>query len=87
MIFILPLALIAVALGPYLSGIRLNDRDLHPDVLVAGGNAVFAARGEYLYNLTLARIGVLPFFVLSIVIVWCWTRRMFGAWTAVAATG
>ena len=82
-----PLARIAVAMGPYLSGIRLSSRDLKPEVLVAGGNAIFAAHGEYLNNLALARLGVLPFFLLGVGIVWYWTRRVFGDWTAVAAVG
>jgi 4-amino-4-deoxy-L-arabinose transferase-like glycosyltransferase len=82
-----PLARIAVAIGPYLEGIRLSSRDFKPEVLVAGGNAVFAARGNYLRNLALARLGVLPFFLLGVGIVWCWTRGLFGNGTAVAAVG
>jgi hypothetical protein len=82
-----PLARIAVAIGPYLSGIRLGSRDLKPERLWAGGNAVFDAHGKYLHNLALARLGVLPFFLLSVGIVWYWTRGLFGNWTAVAAVG
>lgn len=82
-----PLARIAVAIGPYLSGIRLSDRDLRPEILVAGGNAIFSAHGKYLHNLTLARLGVLPFFLVGVVSIWYWTRRVFDGWAAVAAVG
>jgi 4-amino-4-deoxy-L-arabinose transferase-like glycosyltransferase len=82
-----PLARIAVAIGPFLSGIRLSSRDLKPGVLVAGGNAIFASHGAYLHNLSLARLGVLPFFFLAVGIVWYWTRKLFGNAAAVAAVG
>jgi 4-amino-4-deoxy-L-arabinose transferase-like glycosyltransferase len=81
-----PLARVAVAIGPYLSGIRIKVQDPNPDAL-ATGNAIFAARGQYLHNLTLSRLGVLPFFLLAAWVVWYWTRRLFGNWAAVAAVG
>jgi 4-amino-4-deoxy-L-arabinose transferase-like glycosyltransferase len=82
-----PLARIAEAIGPYLSGIRLSSHDLHPMLLVEGGNAIFASGGNYLHNLILARLGVLPFFFLCVGTVWYWTQRVFDSWTAVAAVG
>jgi 4-amino-4-deoxy-L-arabinose transferase-like glycosyltransferase len=81
-----PLARVAVAIGPYLSGIRINGQDPNPDAL-ATGNVVFAARGRYLRNLALSRLGVLPFFLLAVWVVWYWTRSLFGNWAAVAAAG
>jgi len=81
-----PLARVAVAIGPYLSGIRLRTQDPNPDALLAG-NAIFASHGEYLHNLALARMGVLPFFLLATWTVWYWTRSLFGSWAAVAAVG
>jgi Dolichyl-phosphate-mannose-protein mannosyltransferase len=81
-----PLARVAVAIGPYLSGIRLRGQNPNPDALLAG-NAIFASHGEYLHNLALARMGVLPFFLLATWTVWQWTRRLFGSWAAVAAVG
>jgi len=81
-----PLARVAVAMGPYLSGIRINGQDPNPDAL-ATGNAIFAARGRYLHNLALSRLGVLPFFLLAAWVVWYWTRGLFDSWTAVAAVG
>jgi 4-amino-4-deoxy-L-arabinose transferase-like glycosyltransferase len=82
-----PLARIATAIGPYLSGSRLSSQDLKPRVLVAGGNAVFASHGNYLHNLALARVGMLPFFFLAAGIIWHWTRKVFGNWAALAAVG
>ena len=81
-----PLARVAVAIGPYLSGIRINGQDPNPDAL-ATGNVIFAARGQYLRNLALSRLGVLPFFLLAVWVVWYWTRSLFGNWAAVAAAG
>jgi len=81
-----PLARVAVGIGPYLSGIRLSGQNPNPDALLAG-NAIFASHGEYLHNLALARMGVLPFFLLATWTVWQWTRKLFGSWAAVAAVG
>jgi len=82
-----PLARIAVAVGPYLRGIRMDSDALHPKVLVAGGNAVFAHGGDYIHNLTLARIGVLPFFVICVATLWHWTRQLYDPWIAAVAVG
>ena len=70
-----PLARIAVALGPYLEGLRLpTDSDDWATV----GNQIFHARGQYSRNIALARLGVLPFFILATAIVWIWSRKAFG---------
>ena len=82
-----PLARIAVAIGPYLDGIRLKANDINPAALSAGGNAILAAHGTYIHNLALARLGVLPFLFLAIGIIWYWTRSLFDNWSAVAAVG
>ena len=82
-----PLARIAMAIGPYIRGVRLNSRDVDPEVLVAGGNAALAGNGDYLHNLALARMGMLPFFLLGIWVVWYWTRDLFGNAASLVATG
>jgi len=69
-----PLARVAIALGPYLSGIRLTGQGN----VWAEGNEMLFARGRYLHNLALARLGVLPFFLLASFLVWCWSRRRYG---------
>src|SRR5436305_12727970 len=75
-----PLARLAIALGPYLYGARsqkLPDRWQE-------GNAVLNSAKRYGQALTLARMGILPFFVLACAIVWLWGRRLFGEWGALA---
>jgi hypothetical protein len=77
-----PLARIAIALGPYLSGLRSagwRNRQLD-------GDAILLSRAPYQRNLTLARIGVLPFFVLACFVVASWTRKMFGTTAALLGT-
>jgi hypothetical protein len=77
-----PLARVAVALGPFLSGIRWT-----PQLgMWAGGNAILAARNQYLRNLALARMGVLPFFLAGAFLTWYWTLARYGAIPAVVAT-
>lgn len=84
-----PLARIAVALGPYLAGIR---EKTHREVASEGfmtvfqdGNEILYADGQYWRNLTLARIGVLPFFILLCVVTYAWACRWFapqaGLWS------
>jgi 4-amino-4-deoxy-L-arabinose transferase-like glycosyltransferase len=76
-----PLARVMIALGPYLDGVRS-----------AGfantwqeGNALLHARGAYQHNLAIARMGVLPFFVLAAAAVFLWARLLFGDAAAVLA--
>jgi len=51
----------------------------------AGGNAILAARKQYLHNLALARAGVLPFFVICAFLTWFWAATRYGATAAGAA--
>ena len=65
-----PLARLAMAIGPYLYGARaqkLPDR-WHE------GNAVLNSAPRYGKALTLARLGILPFFLLACTVVWLWGR-------------
>jgi 4-amino-4-deoxy-L-arabinose transferase-like glycosyltransferase len=86
-----PLPRVMSALGPYLAGLRL------PEVgFVAGnpengydfygaGNQILYSRGQYLHNLTLARLGTLPFFVFASWITFVWARSLLGEWPAAVA--
>ncbi len=86
-----PLPRVMAALGPYLAGLRL------PEVGYVGGNKangydfygagnqILYARGQYQRNLTLARLGTLPFFVLAAWVTFLWTRSLLGDWPAVVA--
>ncbi len=77
-----PLARVAVALGPYLSGIRSQGIPDHWDE----GRAIVYLR-EPMHTLMLARLGILPFLILATMALWAWTRRLAGdAEAAVAVT-
>ncbi len=76
-----PLARVAVALGPYLAGLRLKD---HGN-LWTEGNQLLQSQGRYLRNLTLARAGILPFFLLAVFLVWQWARVRYGEAPALIA--
>ena len=72
-----PLARIAVGLGPYLAGYRAHDGG---DMWIEGRRLFYSATsGPDHRLLTLARLGVIPFFVSTLVIVWMWGARRFGA--------
>ncbi len=76
-----PLARIAVALGPYLAGLRAQSIwDASKE-----GNAVLGSRPPYVRNLKWARLGTLPFFLLACAVVYAWGKRWFGQKTGAAA--
>lgn len=73
-----PLARVAVAMGPYLAGSRSQGA---PDMW-SEGNAILDAQGRYQRTLTLARLGVLPFFWLSCFFLWNFVSRRWSPWHA-----
>lgn len=77
-----PLARIAVALGPYLEGLRLPADSNDWNTV---GNQIFSARGQYSRNLALARFGILPFFIFATVVVWSWGREALGEFGGLCA--
>jgi hypothetical protein len=76
-----PLARIAVALGPYFAGARSpRHRDMARESFMTvfqDGSTILYEGDHYWRTLTLARLGVLPFFVLLCVVVHAWARRWF----------
>jgi len=42
------------------------------------GNEILHSGGRYWHHLSLARLGILPFFLLASCVVWFWARRLFG---------
>ncbi len=61
-----PLARVMAALPLYLAGARADDHTkMWPE-----GNAILAWNGEYQRNLTLARLGILPWYVLACIFVY-----------------
>jgi 4-amino-4-deoxy-L-arabinose transferase-like glycosyltransferase len=71
-----PLARVAEALGPFIAGYHSqNGGDMWIE-----GRRIFYGPGNRPDNelLALARLGVLPFFVASLIMVWFWTSRHVG---------
>ena len=75
-----PLARISVALGPYLAGVRGNGATRWQDTY-----SILSENGKYWHNLILGRVAVLPYFVIATLVVFFWTKRLFGAATALIA--
>src|SRR4051812_46338497 len=73
-----PLARLSVALLPYIDGARSHgDTNLWEE-----GNDILHGQGNHWRTLTLARIGILPYFILCIFILWIWSKQLFGEQTA-----
>jgi hypothetical protein len=76
-----PLARVMAALGPWLAGIGSGGHEN----LWLEGNSILHAGGRYQRNLALARLGMLPFFVLAALVVFAWSRRLGGPAAGVGA--
>ncbi len=84
-----PLQRIAIGLPLYISGERyptlsLPEANAAP-LACATGNAILNHSSHFLRNLSLARLGVLPFLLLGCAIVFFWARREYGDFAGVAA--
>ena len=77
-----PLARVAVALGPYLGGLRGHSIRSSP---YEEGNAILYSTGDPAENIRLARLGSLPFLILGCAVVVLWSWRWFGKPEAIAA--
>jgi hypothetical protein len=83
-----PLARIGIGIPLYLSGARLPHyapEDAAAKNYNEVGNAILHKGSSYQRNLTFARYGVLPFFLLSTLVVFFWCRREFGDPSAVVS--
>lgn len=81
-----PLARVAVALGPYLIGARPQNTprvDIYS--MTTEGVAILFQGNHYDQTVTLARLGVLPFFWIACLAVYWWGSRYYGAAVAVVA--
>lgn len=78
-----PLTRIAVAAGPWLLGQRTIG---HESFWTEGWELLRTGPG-YELTLTAARLGILPFLFLGALVVWGWTRRVWGGTAAVMAVG
>jgi hypothetical protein len=78
-----PLARSLLALGPYLAGGRpAIGRNVGSKAM-----AILAHSGNVERTVFLMRLGNLPFFLLACLVVFYWSRHMFGSPVAVLATG
>jgi len=76
-----PLARVALALGPYLSGVR----SIGLPSMWDEGNALLGKGDDYTRILSLARAGILPFFWLASLAVFLWANRVAGRLAALVA--
>jgi hypothetical protein len=85
-----PLARVMAALGPYLSGVRLQgvwDKNPTQFGMYDEGQHIYYAGDHYDRTLVLSRLGMLPFFWVACMAVYFWARRFFGTPTAVVSVG
>ncbi len=80
-----PLSRVAVALGPYLIGARVQGA-IRPDSLDVPleGARMLSRAHRYDLTLALARLGNLPFFWFACLVVYWWARRYHGAVVGIA---
>lgn len=79
-----PLARIAITLPLYLAGARLPQVEGQESYFEIG-NRILYQSGHYWRNLTLARIGILPFFLFGVWVVFYWAGREFGTSAGILA--
>lgn len=88
-----PLSPVATAIGMYLAGVRLQTVPVIQGRkgpffdLSRGGNNILNVDGKYWRNLSLARLGILPFLALAVLVVFRWTRELVGTTPAIIAVG
>jgi len=64
----------ASAIFPFLDGARSHDKDGTEDE----GLAILHGQDTYWRTLTLERLGILPFFITGVFLLWTWCKKMFG---------
>jgi Dolichyl-phosphate-mannose-protein mannosyltransferase len=72
-----PFARVFLAIGPYLAGARSFGTP--PPEGTPEGLHILYSKGAYWRDLTLARLGTLPFLALLLVATWLWGRRLLGS--------
>lgn len=69
------LSRVAIALGPWLDGTRLEG---YRNIWLEGNTVLYRGARGYDRTLTLARAGIIPFFLAAALVVWAWARRSVG---------
>lgn len=80
-----PLARMMIALLPYLEGLSPPKEAYDSYDMWEMGNLILYKNNNYFHNLTLARLGILPFYILSVLTVFAWGRRFYDTPTAISA--
>ncbi len=82
-----PLAQVFIALGLYLQELRAPHEGTNglqqtfrqgTDEGTERGNTILNRNDQYWHNLAVARLGTLPFFLLSCAVVWFWSNQLWG---------
>lgn len=79
-----PLARVAAAVGPYFNGSTLPSNAYLADMW-SSGNEVLYGDGGYKTTLMLARLGILPFFIVCCAFLAVWANRWFGGLGAIVS--
>jgi len=72
-----PLGRVFLAIGPYLAGARSFGTP--PPEGTPEGLHILYVKGAYWRDLTLARLGMLPFLALLLAVTWLWARRLLAS--------
>ena len=72
-----PLGRVFLAIGPYLAG--AHSFGTPPPEGTPEGLHILYMKGAYWRDLTLARLGMLPFLVLLLIATWLWARRLLSS--------
>jgi hypothetical protein len=72
-----PLGRVFLAIGPYLAG--AHSFGTPPPEGTPEGLHILYVKGAYWRDLTLARLGMLPFLVLLLIATWLWARRLLSS--------
>ncbi|MGH9316856.1 MAG: ArnT family glycosyltransferase, partial [Thermoanaerobaculia bacterium] len=67
------------------AGLNAQQQEVGDPSLSSEGRALLYANGNYERSLSIARLGILPFFVVASVIVWTWASRLLGRGAGLAA--
>ena len=78
-----PLGRVFLAIGPYLAG--AHSFGTPPPEGTPEGLHILYMKGAYWRDLTLARLGMLPFLVLLLIATWLWARRLLSEGAALLA--
>jgi len=81
-----PLARVMCALGPYVAGIRGTNKTMTTQEADKEGYVILNTGGKYERNLSLSRMGILPFFIIASLVVAYWTKEIAGPVAALLAT-